>query len=78
MSRIDYWRGRLDDEMSRLAAECEVPEVSIAVLVDDQVIEATAGVVNLQTGVEVTAATRVPDPVDHQGVDSHPGPATRR
>ena len=78
MSRIDYWRGRLDEEMPRVAAACEVPGVAIAVLVDEQVIEATTGVVNLQTGVEVTAATRVPDPVDHQGVDSHPGPATRR
>ena len=57
MSRIDYWRGRLNDDMPRLAAECEVPGASIAVLVDDQVIEATAGVVNLRTGVGVTPAT---------------------
>jgi CubicO group peptidase (beta-lactamase class C family) len=45
---------RLDDDLARLATEHEVPGVSVAVLVDGQVTEGTAGVVNLRTGVEVT------------------------
>ena len=44
----------LNAELPRLMAEHEVPGASVAVLVDGQTIEASAGVVNLRTGVEAT------------------------
>ncbi|UPK73162.1 beta-lactamase family protein [Nocardioidaceae bacterium SCSIO 66511] len=54
MSRIDVVRKRLDDDLPRLAAAQDVPGVSVAVLVDGEVVEGTAGVVNLRTKVPVT------------------------
>ena len=55
MGRFEDVRRRLDDDLPRLAAAYEVPGVSVAVLVDGQVMEGTTGVVNLRTGVEVTS-----------------------
>ena len=54
MSRIGDVRQRLDEDLPRLAGMHDVPGVSVAVLVDGQVVEGTAGVVNRRTGVEVT------------------------
>jgi CubicO group peptidase (beta-lactamase class C family) len=54
VGRFGDVRGRLDDDLPRLAAAHEVPGVSVAVLVDGQVMEGTSGVVNLRTKVEVT------------------------
>lgn len=54
MALIQHVRRRLVDDLPRLAAAHAVPGVSVAVLADGQVVEATAGVVNLRTGVEVT------------------------
>jgi CubicO group peptidase (beta-lactamase class C family) len=53
VDRLERVRHRLDD-LPRLAAAHESPGVSVAVLVDGQVLERTAGVVNLRTGVQVT------------------------
>jgi CubicO group peptidase (beta-lactamase class C family) len=47
-------RLRLDAELPRLVAAHEVPGASVAVLVDGQTVEASAGVVNLRTGVETS------------------------
>jgi len=47
-------RRRPDEDLPRLTAAHQVPGVSVAVLVDGRVMEGTAGVVNLRTGVEVT------------------------
>ena len=44
----------LTTELPRLAAAHDVPGVSAAVLVDGQVVEGVAGVLNLRTGVPVT------------------------
>jgi CubicO group peptidase (beta-lactamase class C family) len=57
VNQIDQWRWRLKEDLPRLAATCDVPGVSTAVLINEHVIEATAGVVNLRTGVEVTPDT---------------------
>jgi CubicO group peptidase (beta-lactamase class C family) len=54
MGRFEGVHRRLNDDLPRLAAAYGVPGVSVAVLVDGQVMEGTAGVVNLRTGVEVT------------------------
>lgn len=54
MGQIEEVRRRLEQDLPRLAAAHAVPGVSVAVLVDGQVVEGTAGVVNLRTGVEVT------------------------
>lgn len=54
VGRIQDVRRRLEEDLPRLAAAHEVPGVSVVVLVDGQVVEGTAGVVNLRTGVEVT------------------------
>ena len=55
MDRIEAVRRRLEDDLSRLATAHEVPGVSVAVLVDGtEVIEQSAGFVNLRTGVAVT------------------------
>ncbi len=54
MGRIEELRGRLDADLSRLAAEHGVPGVSVALLADDQTAEVSSGVVNLRTGVETT------------------------
>ena len=54
MSRVEDVRRRLDDDLRRLVAEDGMPGVSVAVLVDGQVVGGAAGVVNLRTGVEVT------------------------
>lgn len=54
MGRIQGVHRRLEEDLPRLAAAHEVPGVSVAMLVDGQVVEGTAGVVNLRTGVEVT------------------------
>jgi CubicO group peptidase (beta-lactamase class C family) len=53
VSQIEKVRRRLDEDLPRLAAAHEVPGVSVAVLVDGEVAEGTAGVVNLRTGVRV-------------------------
>lgn len=55
MGRIGNVHRRLDEDLPRLAAAHDVPGVSMAVLVDGQVVEGAAGVVNRRTGVEVTA-----------------------
>ncbi|MGA8113103.1 MAG: serine hydrolase domain-containing protein [Actinocatenispora sp.] len=44
----------LDDNLASLAAEYEVPGVQVAVLADDTVVDAAAGVLSLTTGVEAT------------------------
>jgi len=54
VDRIDEVRRRLDEDLPRLASEHAVPGVSVAVLIDGEVVEGTSGVVNLRTGVEVT------------------------
>jgi len=54
VGQLEDVRRRLDVDLPRLAAAHDVPGVSVAVLVDGQVMEGTAGVVNLRTGVEVT------------------------
>lgn len=54
MSRIEEVRRRLNAELPRLMAAHDVPGVSVAVLADGRTVEATAGVVSLRTGVEVT------------------------
>ena len=54
MGRAEEVRRRLDAELPRLLAAHDVPGASVAVLVDGQTIESSAGVVNLRTGVEVT------------------------
>jgi CubicO group peptidase (beta-lactamase class C family) len=51
---IERLRRRLEDELPRRAAEHGVPGVSLAVLVDGQVLQCTAGVVNLRAGIGVT------------------------
>ncbi len=56
MDRIEGVR-RLLDDLPRRAEEHVVPGVSVAVLVDGQVVERACGVVNLRTGVEVTPDT---------------------
>lgn len=54
MDRVEDVRRRLDEDLPRLTAAHDVPGASVAVLVDGQVVEGTAGVVNRRTGVEVT------------------------
>lgn len=54
MGQIEKVRRRLDEDLPRLAAAHQVPGASVAVLVDGQVVEGTAGVVNLRTGVGAT------------------------
>ena len=54
MNRVEEVRRRLDEELPRLVAAHEVPGASVAVLVDGETAEASAGVVNLRTGVEAT------------------------
>lgn len=54
VERIDEVRRRLDVDLPRLAEVHRIPGVSMAVLIDGEVMEVTAGVVNLRTGVPVT------------------------
>lgn len=54
MGRVEGVRRRLEDELPTLAVTHDVPGVSVAVLVDGQVVEGAAGVVNRRTGVAVT------------------------
>ena len=54
MNRVEEVRRRLDEELPRLVAAHEVPGASVAVLVEGQTVEASAGVLNLRTGVEAT------------------------
>ncbi len=54
MDRIGDVHRRLDEHLPRLAAAHDVPGVSVAVLVDGQVVAGAAGVVNRRTGVKVT------------------------
>jgi CubicO group peptidase (beta-lactamase class C family) len=54
VGRFEGVRRRLREDLPRLAQRHEVPGVSGVVLVDGRVVEGTAGVVNLRTGVEVT------------------------
>lgn len=44
----------LDSELATLAARYDVPGVAVGVLVGDEVVEAAAGVLSLNTGVEAT------------------------
>lgn len=44
----------LDTELATLAARYDVPGVAVGVLVGDEVVEAAAGVLSLNTGVEAT------------------------
>ena len=53
----DELRVRLTNDLSRLAAEHEVPGASVAVLIGDDVVEATYGVINTRTGEPVTPDT---------------------
>jgi CubicO group peptidase (beta-lactamase class C family) len=57
VGRIERLRSRLEEELPRRAAAHEVPGVSVAVLVDGHVLNCTAGVVNLRTGIRVTPDT---------------------
>lgn len=54
MGRIRDVSRRLEEDLPRLAASHDVPGVSVAVLVDGQVVEGSAGVVNRRTGEETT------------------------
>jgi CubicO group peptidase (beta-lactamase class C family) len=54
MERVDGLRKRLPTDLMRLAAKHDVPGVSMAVLIGDEVVEATYGVVNTHTRVPVT------------------------
>ena len=54
---VDELRTRLADDLGRLAAEHEVPGAAVAVLIGDDVIEATCGVTNTRTGEPVTPDT---------------------
>jgi CubicO group peptidase (beta-lactamase class C family) len=54
VGRIEQVCRRLQEELPRCAAAHEVPGVSVALLVDGRVLECTAGVVNLRTGICVT------------------------
>ena len=54
MGRFEDVHRRLQEDLPRLVDDHEVPGASVAVLVDGQVMEAAAGVVNLRTGVDVT------------------------
>jgi CubicO group peptidase (beta-lactamase class C family) len=54
---VDELRARLTQELRRLAAEHEVPGASVAVLIGDDVVEATCGVINTRTGEPVTPDT---------------------
>lgn len=54
MTSVDDLQGQLSHDLSLLAAEHDVPGVSVAVLVGDEVVEATFGVVNTRTEVPVT------------------------
>ncbi len=54
---IDELRIHLTDDLGRLAAEHEVPGASVAVLIGDDVVEATCGVTNTRTGEPVTPDT---------------------
>ena len=54
---VDELRARLSADLGRLAAEHEVPGASVAVLIGDDVVEATCGVTNTRTGEPVTPDT---------------------
>lgn len=54
MSQIDRTERWLNNELPRRASEHQVPGVSVAVFAGGESVEATTGVVNLRTGVEVT------------------------
>jgi CubicO group peptidase (beta-lactamase class C family) len=55
VDRVEDVRRRLNEDLPFLTAAHDVPGVSVAVLVDGQVVEGTAGVVNRRTGVQTTA-----------------------
>jgi CubicO group peptidase (beta-lactamase class C family) len=57
MPTVDELRDQLPHDLSRLANEHDVPGVSVAVMLDSEVVEATVGVVNTRTGVPVTPAS---------------------
>ena len=57
MPAVDELRARLTDDLGRLAAQHEVPGASVAVLIGDDVVEATCGVTNTRTGEPVTPDT---------------------
>ena len=55
MDRVEELRRKLREDLPRQVAAHDIPGASVAVLVDDQIIEGSAGVVNLRTGVEATS-----------------------
>jgi CubicO group peptidase (beta-lactamase class C family) len=57
MASVDDLHDRLHEDLQRLAEEHDVPGASVAVLVGDDVVKATFGVVNAQTRVPVTPDT---------------------
>ena len=57
MPVVDELRARLTDDLGRLAAQHGVPGASVAVLIGDDVVEATCGVINTRTGEPVTPDT---------------------
>lgn len=54
MTSVDDLQSQLSHDLSRLATEHDVPGVSVAISVGDEVVEATFGVVNTRTKVPVT------------------------
>ena len=52
LDKIKLW---LDERLPALLAEHQVPGAAVAVLADDEIIDAAAGVLNTATGVEATA-----------------------
>jgi CubicO group peptidase (beta-lactamase class C family) len=51
MQSVSVLQGRLADDLQRLGQKHNVPGVSVAILVGDDVVEATFGVVNTRAGV---------------------------
>ncbi len=54
MADVDELRDRLQHDLSRFAAMHGVPGASVAILVGEDVVGATTGVINTRTGVPVT------------------------
>src|SRR5215510_11981351 len=51
LDKIKLW---LDERLPALLAEHQVPGAAVAVLADDEIIEAAGGVLSTATGVEAT------------------------
>ena len=54
MSRTDEIAAWLPGRLAELVKEHRVPAAQVAVLVDGEIVDAAAGVLNLATGVEAT------------------------